>query len=90
LGLLSGLSVITAAVVVETLQMDGTAWVRNILLTSVIFCGPLFIMFCVNNTVAIIYRVRCIGMLPLALFAPLQTVQGSTHAYFGMPWHAYG
>ena len=39
-------------------QMEGSAWVRNILLTSVVFCGPLFLMFCVNNTVAIIYRVR--------------------------------
>lgn len=38
-------------------QMEGTAWVRNILLTSVVFCGPLFLMFCVNNTVAIVYRV---------------------------------
>ena len=38
-------------------QMEGAAWVRNILLTSVVFCGPLFLMFCVNNTVAIIYRV---------------------------------
>ena len=38
-------------------QMDGRAWVRNILLTSVTFCGPLFIVFCINNTVAISYRV---------------------------------
>ncbi|CAL5227062.1 g9965 [Coccomyxa viridis] len=37
-------------------QMDGRAWVRNILLTSVTFCGPLFIVFCINNTVAISYR----------------------------------
>ncbi|BDA41200.1 Transmembrane 9 superfamily member 3 [Coccomyxa sp. Obi] len=37
-------------------QMEGAAWVRNILLTSVVFCGPLFLVFCVNNTVAIIYR----------------------------------
>lgn len=38
-------------------QMDGRAWVRNILLTSVTFCGPLFMVFCINNTVAIAYRV---------------------------------
>ncbi len=38
-------------------QMDGRAWVRNILLTSVTFCGPLFVVFCINNTVAISYRV---------------------------------
>ncbi len=31
---------------------------RNILLTCVVFCGPLFLMFCFNNTVAWIYRVR--------------------------------
>lgn len=39
-------------------QMAGRAWVRNILLTSVTFCGPLFVVFCINNTVAISYRVR--------------------------------
>ena len=38
-------------------QMEGTQWVRNILLTCVTFCGPLFLMFCFNNTVAIVYRV---------------------------------
>lgn len=38
-------------------QMEGTEWVRNILLTCVTFCGPLFLMFCFNNTVAIVYRV---------------------------------
>eukprot|EP00891_Asterochloris_glomerata_P007011 jgi/Astpho2/7011/Aster-01865 len=37
-------------------QMEGQDWVRNILLTCVVFCGPLFLMFCFNNTVAWIYR----------------------------------
>jgi hypothetical protein len=37
-------------------QMEGGSWVRNILLTSFTFCGPLFLMFCFNNTVAIAYR----------------------------------
>ncbi|KAA6422087.1 MAG: phagocytic receptor 1b-like [Trebouxia sp. A1-2] len=37
-------------------QMEGTQWVRNILLTCITFCGPLFLMFCFNNTVAIVYR----------------------------------
>ncbi|KFM26763.1 Putative phagocytic receptor 1b [Auxenochlorella protothecoides] len=36
-------------------QMEGTKWVGNLLLTSSIFCGPLFAIFCVNNTVAIAY-----------------------------------
>lgn len=43
-------------------QMDGCAWVRNILLTSVTFCGPLFLVFCINNTVAISYRVSQISL----------------------------
>lgn len=43
-------------------QMDGRAWVRNILLTSVTFCGPLFLVFCINNTVAISYRVRQLSL----------------------------
>ncbi|KAK9806376.1 hypothetical protein WJX72_012132 [[Myrmecia] bisecta] len=37
-------------------QMDGGDWVRNILLTCFIYCGPFFLMFCFNNTVAIVYR----------------------------------
>ena len=39
-------------------QMQGTLWVRNILLTCVIFAGPLFCTFCFNNTLAIVYEVR--------------------------------
>jgi len=37
-------------------QMEGENWVRNILLTCFVFCGPLFFTFCVLNTVAISYR----------------------------------
>lgn len=37
-------------------QMDGSNWVRNLLTTCVMFCGPLFLVFCFNNTVAWIYR----------------------------------
>jgi Endomembrane protein 70 len=38
-------------------QMEGTNWVRNVLTTCFVFCGPFFLMFCFNNTVAIVYRV---------------------------------
>eukprot|EP00958_Prasinococcus_capsulatus_P021372 scaffold2900_cov330-Prasinococcus_capsulatus_cf.AAC.5 len=37
-------------------QMEGKDWVRNILVTCVTFCGPLFLVFCFENTVAIAYR----------------------------------
>ncbi|KAK2973155.1 hypothetical protein RJ640_009578 [Escallonia rubra] len=36
-------------------QLEGTNWVRNLLLTGCLFCGPLFLTFCFLNTVAIIY-----------------------------------
>jgi len=36
-------------------QMGGTNWVRNNILTSTLFCGPLLLVFAVNNTVAIAY-----------------------------------
>lgn len=36
----------------------GTNWVRNVLLTATLFCGPLLAVFSFLNTVAIIYRVR--------------------------------
>ena len=39
-------------------QMEGGSWVRNVLATSFVYCGPLFLVFCFNNTVAIGYRVR--------------------------------
>eukprot|EP00197_Chlamydomonas_leiostraca_P002553 CAMPEP_0202857270 /NCGR_PEP_ID=MMETSP1391-20130828/278_1 /ASSEMBLY_ACC=CAM_ASM_000867 /TAXON_ID=1034604 /ORGANISM="Chlamydomonas leiostraca, Strain SAG 11-49" /LENGTH=606 /DNA_ID=CAMNT_0049536053 /DNA_START=73 /DNA_END=1893 /DNA_ORIENTATION=+ len=37
-------------------QMEGELWVRNILLTCFIYCGPFFAVFSVLNTVAIAYR----------------------------------
>lgn len=37
------------------LQFEGTNWVRNLLLTGCLFCGPLFLTFCFLNTVAIAY-----------------------------------
>ncbi|KAL3525059.1 hypothetical protein ACH5RR_013431 [Cinchona calisaya] len=36
-------------------QLEGTNWVRNLLLTGALFCGPLFLTFCFLNTVAIAY-----------------------------------
>jgi hypothetical protein len=38
-------------------QMGGELWVRNILLTCFVYCGPLLAVFSVLNTVAIAYRV---------------------------------
>jgi hypothetical protein len=38
-------------------QLGGTNWVSNVLLTSVIFCGPVLGVFSYLNTVAIFYRV---------------------------------
>jgi hypothetical protein len=43
-------------------QMGGELWVRNILLTCFIYCGPFFITFAILNTVAIAYRVGTRGM----------------------------
>ncbi|EFJ24924.1 hypothetical protein SELMODRAFT_173941 [Selaginella moellendorffii] len=37
-------------------QMGGDKWVRNLLLTASLFCGPLFLAFCFNNSVAIAYN----------------------------------
>ncbi|XP_070680337.1 transmembrane 9 superfamily member 3-like isoform X2 [Malus domestica] len=36
-------------------QLEGSNWVRNLLLTGCLFCGPLFLTFCFLNTVAIAY-----------------------------------
>ena len=59
-------------------QMEGTQWVRNILLTCITFCGPLFLMFCFNNTVAIVYRVShasCTTMSSCSLPSPVTALQ---------------
>lgn len=37
-------------------QLEGTNWVRNLLMTGCLFCGPLFLTFCFLNTVAIAYN----------------------------------
>lgn len=36
--------------------MGGTNWVRNVLLTTALFCGPMLACFSFLNTVAIVYR----------------------------------
>ncbi|KAG5608002.1 hypothetical protein H5410_029494 [Solanum commersonii] len=36
-------------------QLEGTNWVRNLILTGDLFCGPLFLTFCFLNSVAIGY-----------------------------------
>ncbi len=37
-------------------MMGGTNWVRNVLLTTALFCGPMLATFSFLNTVAIVYR----------------------------------
>ncbi|KAJ7542477.1 hypothetical protein O6H91_10G108300 [Diphasiastrum complanatum] len=37
-------------------QLEGQNWVRNVLLTGFLFCGPLFLTFAFLNTVAIVYN----------------------------------
>uniref|UniRef100_A0A0D6QWY8 Transmembrane 9 superfamily member n=1 Tax=Araucaria cunninghamii TaxID=56994 RepID=A0A0D6QWY8_ARACU len=51
--LTSGIAGYTAASFYS--QLEGTNWVRNLLLTGCLFCGPLFLTFCFLNTVAIAY-----------------------------------
>jgi hypothetical protein len=38
-------------------QLGGTNWVSNVLLTSVIFCGPVLGVFFCLNAFALLYRV---------------------------------
>jgi len=37
-------------------MLGGDSWVRNVLLTTALFCGPLLATFSFLNTVAIVYR----------------------------------
>ena len=43
-------------------KLGGTNWVNNVLLTTVLFCGPVLVTFSYLNTVAIFYRVRQAGL----------------------------
>lgn len=52
--LTSGIAGYTAASFYR--QLEGTNWVRNLLFTGCLFCGPLFLTFCFLNTVAIAYN----------------------------------
>lgn len=36
------------------------------LTTCFVYCGPFFLVFCINNTVAWIYGVRCLSLLPFS------------------------
>ncbi|XP_078442239.1 transmembrane 9 superfamily member 2-like [Wolffia australiana] len=49
------------------LQLEGTNWVRNLVLTGCLFCGPLFLTFCFLNTVAIAYNAT--AALPVGTIA---------------------
>ena len=67
-------------------QMEGTQWVRNILLTCITFCGPLFLMFCFNNTVAIVYRVShpaCTTVSSCSLSSPVNVSQDAPGCFCG-------
>jgi transmembrane 9 superfamily protein 1 len=66
-------------------QFEGRKWLRNLLLTVTVFCGPLSIVFAINNTVAIAYGSTAalptgtiFGMLALWLLVatPLTIVGG--------------
>jgi hypothetical protein len=48
-------------------QMGGTRWALNSILSSTVFAGPLFLVFCINNTVAISYGSS--SALPFATIA---------------------
>lgn len=50
-------------------MFGGTAWVRNVLLTATLFCGPLLVAFSFLNTVAIVYRSTA-GLTAPALLHP--------------------
>lgn len=56
-------------------QMEGTAWVQNILTTCFCYCGPFFAMFMFLNTVAIVYRVSvCVACSVVLVLVLVHTV----------------
>ena len=69
--------------------MGGTNWVRNVLLTATLFCGPMLVTFSFLNTVAIIYRVGADPALGLLCLGEQHTLQGEQHTLHcvRMHWH---
>ncbi|CAK8986621.1 Transmembrane 9 superfamily member 3 (Endomembrane protein 9) (Transmembrane nine protein 3) (AtTMN3) [Durusdinium trenchii] len=74
------------------MQMGGTKWVWNTILTAILFPGPLFCMFCVLNTIAISYDstaalpfgtimlVFCVYLLVTFPLTVLGAIMGKRHA----------
>ncbi|CAL5427768.1 unnamed protein product [Camellia sinensis] len=65
-------------------QLEGTNWVRNLLLTGCLFSGPLFLTFFFLNTVAVTYRAT--AALPLGTILVLF----STWVLVASPLHLLG
>eukprot|EP00245_Coleochaete_scutata_P002916 TRINITY_DN14158_c0_g1_i1.p1 TRINITY_DN14158_c0_g1~~TRINITY_DN14158_c0_g1_i1.p1 ORF type:complete len:653 (-),score=99.92 TRINITY_DN14158_c0_g1_i1:950-2722(-) len=68
-------------------QLEGENWVRNVLLTGCLFCGPLFLTFTFLNTVAIFYNstaalpfgtIVVIFLIWMLVTAPLLVLGGIT------------
>lgn len=94
----SGISGYTAVSFYQ--QLEGTNWMRNLLLTGGLFTGPLFLTFCFLNTVATAYRVTtalplgaivAISFLWAFLSSPLLLLGGfvgkSSRSEFQAPCH---
>lgn len=73
--------------------------VRNLLLTGSLFSGPLFLVFCINNTVAIGYRstqalpfgtIVVIAIIWIVVTFPLTvSIPGPYNLYFSQTWINY-
>lgn len=66
-------------------QLEGSEWVRNLCLTGCLFIFPLFLMFCVLNTIATVYgatialplsKISVILLLWMCLAVPLLSLGG--------------
>jgi hypothetical protein len=78
-------------------QFGGERWVNNVLLTTLIFAGPVFVIWAVLNTIAISYESSAAfqfktiaGILALYLLVsfPLQLIGAITAKNFGKPFEA--
>ncbi|MCD7454453.1 hypothetical protein HAX54_024892 [Datura stramonium] len=49
-------------------QLEGTNWVRNLILTGALFCGPLFLTFCFNSLLSG-YTATAVTFEPLYIFS---------------------
>ena len=62
-------------------QFEGGSWLKNLLVTCLIYLGPFCLVFSFNNTVARVYGVSCLACPTDLTASSLCTLMPAMHAF---------